>query len=58
MGRMTTQVIMQTTVPTMTMMAKISHGKRKFRRFFTAPQTRSPAKIPPRISPRRARTKT
>lgn len=58
MGKMTTQVMMQTTVPTMTMTAKISHGNKKLRRFFTAPQTKSPANIPPRISPSRARTKT
>lgn len=58
MGRITTQVMIVTTVPNMTMAAKMIHGRRKFLRFLTAPHTRRPARIPPNISPNRARTNT
>ena len=57
-GSKTTQVIRQTTVPTITIAAKMSQGNRKLRRFFTAPQTNKADKIPPRISPSKEKTNT
>ena len=44
-------------VPIMTMVSKISQGRRKFLFFFTAPQTTMAANIPPIIVPIRAPTK-
>ena len=48
---------MQTAVPTMMRVSKISQGNRKFRRLLTEPQTTRAANIPPMIVPIKAPTK-